>query len=1107
MTINALSYLQALTDIAASTEAPERRLDMLGNLFSTFVDEAVANVPLIFAGPFAKTDYLLKQHGVASAVAAAIHRTRRRLRRRVSLSADVCAMNLPGDVAAVATLLSAVTGIEIPAGLMSAATIVASTGQARRVTAVMRLIVEAIDGMQAHCRADDDDADALILDLDTPAAAHLAGILRPGSQLNLISPTIKGRRITAELIVYEPDYLVNVTQLAACFESYGTDARLNILKKLSPPACSEAINLGNFASQLLDEELHRNPEDKADYKGSVRRFFRSNALNLAAGDTSAEFHTAANAQRANIATALHRHMPQYISGFDRHNVILEPSFFSEMLGLQGRMDFLQTDHRVLLEQKAGKGEWPQGDYSVPRQRYTHYIQLLLYMAVMRYNFAEESAGGSRLSAFLLYSRYSKPLLGLGFAPDLVAEAMEVRNRLVDYDLRLARGETDFLENLSPDDLNHAGDSSLWVQYSRPQLAALLDPLRKADPLTKAYYLRMLRFVAAEHATAKMGGKSKPASGFAASWHSALTEKLEAGNIFAGLVLSDPTAEHSGKVETLVFDFTDDAANDMANFRRGDSVLVYPYGRDGEPDIRRTMVFRATITCISDRQVHLRLRFAQSSAMPFTRSAGCRWAIEHDFMESAHSAMFHGLHSFLHAPAERRDLLLLRRKPEADPTARTALDHGDFAELATRVRQARDFFLIIGPPGTGKTSFGMMSTVREELAKPGARVLLLSYTNRAVDEMCAKLSAEGIDFVRIGTESAADPSCGPNMLQSRLDGCNNVSDVREMLKSTRVVAATVASLNASLRLFDIVSFDLAVIDEASQILEPQLCAILSSTGPDGKSAVRKFVMIGDHKQLPAVVQQSAAETVVNDPLLTAIGLTDCRNSLFERLLRHYGDDPAVTYMLTRQGRMHADIAAFASEAFYGGKLKPVPLPHQTAPLPEGSQAPFDSRLTFIDVAPGGSDPSDKVNLAEAECIADIVADIYRREADFSSDTLGIIVPYRNQINAVRRAIEARGTGDTSVISIDTVERFQGSQRKYIIYGFTVKRPAQLRFLTEQTFTDRDGAIIDRKLNVALTRAREYMIMTGNAALLSSQPVFASLLEHVRNHGRFIAQGER
>lgn len=93
------------------------------------------------------------------------------------------------------------------------------------------------------------------------------------------------------------------------------------------------------------------------------------------------------------------------------------------------------------------------------------------------------------------------------------------------------------------------------------------------------------------------------------------------------------------------------------------------------------------------------------------------------------------------------------------------------------------------------------------------------------------------------------------------------------------------------------------------------------------------MIGDEKQLPAVVQQEANESVVNSKSLNDIGLTDCRLSFFERMIRIYGkNNHNYCHVLTRQGRMHPEIATFPNEAFYGGTLLPVPLRHQTEATP-------------------------------------------------------------------------------------------------------------------------------------------------------------------------------
>ena len=272
------------------------------------------------------------------------------------------------------------------------------------------------------------------------------------------------------------------------------------------------------------------------------------------------------------------------------------------------------------------------------------------------------------------------------------------------------------------------------------------------------------------------------------------------------------------------------------------------------------------------------------------------------------------------------------------------------------------------------------------------------------------------------------------------------------------------------------------------------------------------MIGDHKQLPAVVQQTEDVSRVQDGLLNDICLTDCRLSLFERLLRKYGRDENVTYMLRKQGRMHHDIATFPNVAFYNNRLEVVPLPHQNVVLPVrggGKNGITDllatRRIAFVATAQPQVVMFDKVNPTEAEMIAATVVKIYEIERSSGFDvnkTVGVIVPYRNQIATVRKAIDKYGIPLLHDITIDTVERYQGSQRKYIIYGFTVQKHYQLDFLTDNVFVDEiDGSIVDRKLNVAMTRAEEHLIMFGNAELLSNVFTFSRLLAFVRSKRGF------
>ena len=141
-------------------------------------------------------------------------------------------------------------------------------------------------------------------------------------------------------------------------------------------------------------------------------------------------------------------------------------------------------------------------------------------------------------------------------------------------------------------------------------------------------------------------------------------------------------------------------------------------------------------------------------------------------------------------------------------------------------------------------------------------------------------------------------------------------------------------------------------------------------------------------------------------------------------------------------------------------------------------------------------SDKVNIEEARIVARLLIDIrnhYGEQFD-PLKTVGVIVPYRNQIASIRRILAEAGATGLDDVSIDTVERYQGSQRDIIIYSFTAQMPYQLEFLTSNCFVE-NGRVIDRKLNVVMTRARKQLLMTGNRQLLMQNGVFRRLIESV------------
>ena len=122
------------------------------------------------------------------------------------------------------------------------------------------------------------------------------------------------------------------------------------------------------------------------------------------------------------------------------------------------------------------------------------------------------------------------------------------------------------------------------------------------------------------------------------------------------------------------------------------------------------------------------------------------------------------------------------------------------------------------------------------------------------------------------------------------------------------------------------------------------------------------------------------------------------------------------------------------------------------------------MVFMDIPlPSIEERQPKSNIKEAEKICEIVKTLVvlseRNCVPFSpAKQIGIIVPFRRQITIVRRQLECEGIEDAQDILIDTVERFQGSQRDVIIYATTITQPYELDILSNIVVVDGN---IDRK----------------------------------------------
>lgn len=776
---------------------------------------------------------------------------------------------------------------------------------------------------------------------------------------------------------------------------------------------------------------------------------------------------------------------------DKNDAVLEPSYICEALGIQGRLDYMQRDMSSFIEMKSGKAdEYAMQGRLEPKEN--NRVQMLLYMAVLEYSMGQERRS---MHPYLLYTRY--PLLYPARASwAQVRRIINLRNCIVasEYGVQLHNHPSftqRLLAQINPSVLNQKGlQGRFWEQYLKPSISRFGERMELLTPLERTYFYTLYNFITKELYTSKSGDVNcESRTGASALWLSTLDEKRDAGEILYDLTIVENHASQAHKA-FIILSIPQYEETFLPNFRNGDVVVLYERN-NGMDNVTNKMVFKGNIESITDNELRIRLRAAQQNPLVFPENS--RYAVEHDTMDTTFRSMYLGLSSFMDANPERRELLLGQRPPRFDMAYEDRITRttDDFERVALKAEAACDYFLLVGPPGTGKTSRALRRMVEHFYACPSTQVLLLAYTNRAVDEICRSLSAilPQVDYIRVGSELSCDARFRKHLLENVLAECNNRREVNIRMADCRIYVGTVASIASKPELFKLKHFDVAIVDEATQILEPQLLGILCARFKDGRNGIGKFILIGDHKQLPAVVLQSNEQSEVHDEGLRRIGLYNLKDSLFERLYRFHLQEEhcRAVDMLCRQGRMHPGVASFPNREFYAGKLEALGLPHQLENV--------DAPVRFIPSERDTESVSGKTNRNEARIVAQLAADVYHlyKETFEVNRTLGVITPYRSQIALIRKEIQALGISALNEISVDTVERYQGSERDVIIYSFCVNYLYQLKFLPN--LTEENGVWIDRKLNVALTRARRQLYITGVPDILSHNLIYRRLIQAI------------
>lgn len=985
-------------------------------------------------------------------------------------------------------------------------------------------------------------------------------ILWKHAQLNLLDVSIDRNGIlTPSFIILEPDYLIDISSLAECFREYGHHPANYLLARFQSPDNTRPLLLGNIANLFLDEWIHSKTEP--DYMACMKKAFRTYPIELAAcpdlldRQKEKEFFDDCKRHFEHIRATVQDTFSTPGYDLDKANAVLEPSYICEALGLQGRLDYMQQDMSAFIEMKSGKAD----EYSIQGKvepKENNRVQMLLYQAVLEYSMGMDHR---KVRAYLLYTRY--PLLYPARSSwAMVRRVMDVRNRIVatEYSIQLRNAisyTAERLEELDPEVLNERQlDNILWKRYLYPSIYKVKERIEALSSLERSYFYSLYNFITKELYTSKTGDVDREGcTGASSLWLATLDEKLDAGEIIYDLRIKESHATKTHKPFITLTRISQNAVAEktlnlqlqteiqstqdqdratvrlkpkyssaieepvtLPNFREGDAIVLYERNKSTD-NVTNRMVFKGNIERMDNDDIRVRLRASQQNIAVLPENS--YYAIEHDYMDTAFRGMYNGLANFLSANKDRRDLLLAQREPqfdrELDPKIESATN--DFERVILKARAAKDFFLLVGPPGTGKTSHALRGMV-EAFHCEEKQLLLLSYTNRAVDEICKALVGitPELDFIRIGNELSCEPAYRKYLIENVLDLCSTRREVQKRIQKCTVFVGTVATLSSKTEIFRLKTFDVAIIDEATQILEPQLLGLLCHRTDAGKNAIGKFILIGDYKQLPAVVLQSDEQCEIYDNSLREAGLVNLKNSLFERLYKTVSSNAHACDMLCKQGRMHPVIASFPNKAFYGGRLKSVGLPHQQQSsiptLASSGQDVFEERLlhrvSFIPSVPESFICSPKVNHSEAIIVAHLAKAVYQQyakdgmaddeeqkciENGFNPSVLGIIAPYRSQIALIRKEIAALEIPALNEVLIDTVERFQGSERDVIIYSFCVNRLYQLKYLSN--ITEENGVLIDRKLNVALTRARKQMFITGVPELMKRDPIYSKLLTHI------------
>lgn len=405
-------------------------------------------------------------------------------------------------------------------------------------------------------------------------------------------------------------------------------------------------------------------------------------------------------------------------------------------------------------------------------------------------------------------------------------------------------------------------------------------------------------------------------------------------------------------------------------------------------------------------------------------------------------------------------------------------------------------IVHGPPGTGKTT--TIVEAIKQMTEQGEKVIAIAPSNMAVDHLSLSLIQQGVNVLRMGNPTKISEALAQHTFEGRLTGgivfqelkklkiqaeayrkmasqykrkfgkeeaeqrrliWNEYRSIKKEIRQTidshkdkwqseaQVICGTPVGLANELSKEDI---RIVVIDEAGQCLQPLAWIAI-------QSKVKKLVLAGDPFQLPP--------TVLSDEALK-MGLS---SSILDLFLTKFS-----SILLDTQYRMREKIVGFSNAYFYDNQLKTP-----------SSKTTTDKHLFFYDTAGTGfeeereQEGSSYFNSGELELVTKIMEQLGLTEAETA-----FISPYSGQVSRAKM-------NHLPVSRIASIDSFQGQENQVIILSLVRSNDKQeIGFLRDY-----------RRMNVALTRAKEKLIVIGDSSTLGNDAFYKQFFEYVEHQDAY------